>query len=132
MARPYRSPLGVAGAAIAACIAAATLFTLFLNRDYKTGVIGAALWFLLGIGYFAVHGRKGLVLAPEERLRGGARDGMGSYRHTIGQTTYCFADLKGLLAKASPLRSGDELAGIAARSRRRTRARRRWRWPICR
>ncbi|HMJ63522.1 MAG TPA: ethanolamine ammonia-lyase subunit EutB, partial [Bryobacteraceae bacterium] len=41
---------------------------------------------------------------------------MGSYRHTIGQTTYCFADLKALLAKATPLRSGDELAGIAARS----------------
>jgi ethanolamine ammonia-lyase large subunit len=41
---------------------------------------------------------------------------MGSYRHTIGQTTYCFADLKTLMAKATPLRSGDELAGIAARS----------------
>ena len=41
---------------------------------------------------------------------------MGSYRHTIGQTTYCFADLKTLLAKATPLRSGDELAEIAARS----------------
>jgi len=41
---------------------------------------------------------------------------MGSYRHAIGQTTYRFADLKALLAKATPLRSGDELAGIAARS----------------
>ncbi len=39
---------------------------------------------------------------------------MRPYRHTIGQTTYCFADLKTLLAKATPLRSGDELAGIAA------------------
>jgi ethanolamine ammonia-lyase large subunit len=41
---------------------------------------------------------------------------MGSYRHTIGQTVYHFGDLKTLLAKASPSRSGDELAGIAARS----------------
>ena len=41
---------------------------------------------------------------------------MGSYRHTIGQRTYCFPDLKALLAKATPLRSGDELAGIAAGS----------------
>jgi ethanolamine ammonia-lyase large subunit len=41
---------------------------------------------------------------------------MGSYHHTIGQTVYRFADLKTLLAKASPPRSGDELAGIAADS----------------
>jgi ethanolamine ammonia-lyase large subunit len=37
-----------------------------------------------------------------------------SYRHTIRQRTYTFADLKTLLAKASPLRSGDVLAGLAA------------------
>src|SRR5882724_3905183 len=41
---------------------------------------------------------------------------MGSYCHTIGQRVYRFDDLKTLLAKATPLRSGDELAGIAARS----------------
>ncbi|HEX5697882.1 MAG TPA: ethanolamine ammonia-lyase subunit EutB [Rhodoferax sp.] len=34
--------------------------------------------------------------------------------HTIGQQRYQFADLRTLLAKASPLRSGDQLAGIAA------------------
>ena len=36
------------------------------------------------------------------------------YRHTIGQRTYAFTDLKTLLARASPLRSGDVLAGVAA------------------
>jgi len=36
------------------------------------------------------------------------------YGATIGSQRYTFADLKTLLAKASPLRSGDELAGIAA------------------
>src|SRR5438105_4272239 len=36
------------------------------------------------------------------------------YRASIGSRTYGFADLKTVLAKASPLRSGDELAGVAA------------------
>jgi ethanolamine ammonia-lyase large subunit len=36
------------------------------------------------------------------------------YRATIGQRRYVFADLKTLLGKASPLRSGDQLAGVAA------------------
>ncbi len=37
-------------------------------------------------------------------------------RHTIDGVTYTFKDLKDLLAKATPARSGDELAGIAATS----------------
>ncbi len=41
---------------------------------------------------------------------------MGSWRCTLGQKIYNFADLKTLLAKATPARSGDELAGIAAHS----------------
>jgi len=36
--------------------------------------------------------------------------------HTIDGVTYTFRDLKDLLAKATPARAGDELAGIAARS----------------
>ncbi len=36
------------------------------------------------------------------------------YRHTIGSHTYGFRDLKDLMAKATPARSGDYLAGIAA------------------
>ncbi len=39
-----------------------------------------------------------------------------SYVETIGARVYRFADLKTLLAKASPLRSGDQLAGLAAAS----------------
>ncbi|MEW6561444.1 MAG: ethanolamine ammonia-lyase subunit EutB [Pseudomonadota bacterium] len=38
------------------------------------------------------------------------------YSHTIGAVRYVFPDLKTLLARAAPLRSGDELAGVAARS----------------
>ena len=37
-----------------------------------------------------------------------------TYRHTIGNTAYTFANLRDLLAKATPPRSGDRLAGIAA------------------
>ncbi|HXN10670.1 MAG TPA: ethanolamine ammonia-lyase subunit EutB [Steroidobacteraceae bacterium] len=39
-----------------------------------------------------------------------------SYRHVIGSRMHRFADLRTLLAKASPARSGDALAGIAAAS----------------
>jgi len=38
------------------------------------------------------------------------------YSATIGPSRYAFPDLKTLLAKASPLRSGDVLAGVAATS----------------
>jgi len=38
------------------------------------------------------------------------------YAWTIGSRRYTFADLKTLLAKATPLRSGDALAGVAAES----------------
>src|SRR5271168_462460 len=38
------------------------------------------------------------------------------YRHTIRGSTWHFDDLKMLLAKASPARSGDLLAGVAASS----------------
>jgi ethanolamine ammonia-lyase large subunit len=41
---------------------------------------------------------------------------MPAYSHTIGGIVYRFPDLKALLAKATPVRSGDELAGIAASS----------------
>jgi ethanolamine ammonia-lyase large subunit len=37
-----------------------------------------------------------------------------TYRETVGLRTYRFDSLKTLLAKASPRRSGDELAGVAA------------------
>jgi ethanolamine ammonia-lyase large subunit len=39
-----------------------------------------------------------------------------SLRQTIGPSTWVFDDLKDLMAKATPLRSGDVLAGVAASS----------------
>jgi ethanolamine ammonia-lyase large subunit len=38
------------------------------------------------------------------------------YAHTVGAVRYHFPDLKTLLAKSTPLRSGDALAGLAAES----------------
>jgi len=38
------------------------------------------------------------------------------YAHTVGSVRYHFPDLKTLLAKATPFRSGDALAGITAES----------------
>jgi len=38
------------------------------------------------------------------------------YRHVVGATRYTFDDLRDLLAKATPARAGDRLAGIAAES----------------
>jgi len=38
------------------------------------------------------------------------------YRHSIGTHSWQFADLKEVMAKATPLRSGDQLAGLAASS----------------
>jgi ethanolamine ammonia-lyase large subunit len=41
-----------------------------------------------------------------------------AYAHTLGGETFRFADLRELLARATPLRSGDVLAGVAAASAR--------------
>jgi ethanolamine ammonia-lyase large subunit len=43
---------------------------------------------------------------------------MPRFSHTIDSHTYTFSGLKELLAKATPLRSGDVLAGVAAASAR--------------
>ena len=39
-----------------------------------------------------------------------------AYRHVVGPRTWAFADLAELMAKATPVRSGDRLAGVAAES----------------
>jgi ethanolamine permease len=66
--RPYRSPLGVAGAALTVLIALVTIGFQLADPLYRTGVIGVAIWYGLAIIYFIVHGRKSLVLSPEEEF----------------------------------------------------------------
>ena len=45
-----------------------------------------------------------------------------TYRHVIDATSHVFSDLRDLLAKATPPRSGDRLAGIAAEDARQMMA----------
>jgi ethanolamine permease len=66
--RPYRSPWGVGGAAVAMVIAFVALVSLFLNPDYRPGVVGTLVYFVIGLIYFAVVGRHRLVLSPEEEF----------------------------------------------------------------
>ncbi len=67
--RPFRSPLGIAGAATALVIAAATLVALFVvDPIYQKVLVGAAIWYVLGLLYFALHGRTQLVYSPEEEF----------------------------------------------------------------
>ena len=66
--RPYRSKWGLPGAYLAGIIAAVALVSIFLNEDYRPGVYGVAVYFILGVIYFAVSGRNRLVLSPEEEF----------------------------------------------------------------
>lgn len=66
--RPYVSPLGNAGAYMAGLIALVTLVFLFLNNDYRVGVYGCAIWFAMGLAYFAFYARHRMILSPEEEF----------------------------------------------------------------
>jgi ethanolamine permease len=73
--RPYRSPVGVAGAALTVIIALVTIGFQLADPLYRTGVIGVAIWYALAILYFAAYGRKTLVLSPEEEFAVKHREG---------------------------------------------------------
>jgi ethanolamine permease len=66
--RPYMSPVGIVGAAIAGVIALVSLVSLYSNEDYRPAVYGTLIYFVLGILYFAIAGRHRLVLSPEEEF----------------------------------------------------------------
>jgi ethanolamine permease len=73
--RPYRSPVGVTGAALTVIIALVTIGFQLADPLYRTGVIGVAIWYALAILYFAAYGRKTLVLSPEEEFAVKHREG---------------------------------------------------------
>ncbi len=75
IARPFLSPFGLAGAVATLIIAAVTLVALFFaDPVYQKVVIGAAIWYAMGLLYFLLHGRKQLVLSPEEEFAIKARE----------------------------------------------------------
>jgi ethanolamine permease len=66
--RPYRSRWGIPGAVVAGGLAAVALISIFLNEGYRPGVYGVAIYYVLGVLYFAISGRNRLVLSPEEEF----------------------------------------------------------------
>ncbi|HKR35907.1 MAG TPA: amino acid permease [Steroidobacteraceae bacterium] len=66
--RPYRSPLGIPGAAATVLIALVTLYYQLQDPVYRNGVYAAVAWYVLGVLYFAFVGRHRLVLSPEEEF----------------------------------------------------------------
>jgi ethanolamine permease len=66
--RPYRSPVGELGAAVAGIIALVSLGAIFWNSDYRAGVYGTAIFYAVAVVYFAIAGRHRLVLSPEEEF----------------------------------------------------------------
>jgi amino acid transporter len=67
IARPFRSPLGIPGALVALAIALGTLIALFVSDPvYRGVVVAAAVWYALGLLWFALVGRRRLLRSPEE------------------------------------------------------------------
>ncbi|HQZ11964.1 MAG TPA: amino acid permease, partial [Devosia sp.] len=54
--RPFRSPLGIPGAALTILIAAVTLFYQLQDPNFFRGVIWVIAWLAVGILYFAIVG----------------------------------------------------------------------------
>ena len=75
--RPYRSPVGIAGAVLAGVMSAAIFVGVMLNKDYRAAIVAIAVVFVVGLLAFALWGRKRLVLSPEEEyaLSGGLHAG---------------------------------------------------------
>jgi ethanolamine permease len=69
MPRPYRSPLGVPGAAVGTVLSVVALSACFATPDYRPGVYGVAIFFAASILYFLLYSRHRLVAqAPEEEM----------------------------------------------------------------
>jgi ethanolamine permease len=66
--RPYRSPLGIPGAVATIVIALLTLYMQLQDPVYRSGVYAVLGWYALGLLYFAIVGRRHLILSPEEEF----------------------------------------------------------------
>ena len=74
--RPHRSLLGRPGAVLAGGLSSLVLVFLFLNPEYRAGVWGCAVWYALGIAYFALRGRHQLLRSPEEQAAERSHEGV--------------------------------------------------------
>jgi ethanolamine permease len=67
--RPYRSPLGIPGAALGTVLAVVALLACFSVDAYRPGVWGVLLFLLAALLFFWVYSSKHLVAqAPEEEV----------------------------------------------------------------
>jgi ethanolamine permease len=64
--RPYRSPWGVPGAIVAGVLSLAIFFGFFINEPARPAIAAIAVVYVIMLVIFALHGRKHLVLSPEE------------------------------------------------------------------
>jgi ethanolamine permease len=45
-----------------------TIYFQLQDPVFRTGVLGVAIWFSIGVAYFAAVGRRRLILSPEEEF----------------------------------------------------------------
>jgi ethanolamine permease len=71
--RPYKSPVGLAGALVAGVIAVLIFVGQAFNHDLTSAIVVVAIVYVLALALFALFGRTRLVLSPEEEyaLSGG-------------------------------------------------------------
>ena len=98
--RPYRSPIGTWGAGIGALIALASLAACFWRDDYRPGVVGVAIFYVLAIAYFALVGRHRLVLSPEEEFA--LTGGVHGHPETEGYGRFEREELAGRTPPSAP------------------------------
>ena len=103
MARPYVSPVGIPGAALAAVVAARDPGGAVPQSGLQQGCDRRG--HLVSAGYRLLRRLRAAPPGAGAGGEDGGRSAAGSGRAM---------NLRDLLAKASPARSGDELAGIAA------------------
>jgi ethanolamine permease len=66
--RPYKSPVGIAGAVVAGVIAAAIFVGFLLNPPFFPAIVAIAIVYVVMLVLFALFGRTKLVLSPEEEF----------------------------------------------------------------
>jgi ethanolamine permease len=67
--RPYRSPLGIPGAAIGLALSLVALLACFAEPAYRPGVLGTACFLAICLVYYFLYSRRRLVAqAPEEEV----------------------------------------------------------------
>lgn len=64
--RPYKSPVGSAGALVAGLLALVVFIGQLINPAYRQAIIAIAIVYILGLLYFGLVARKRLVMSPEE------------------------------------------------------------------